>query len=53
MKCEICGNKIERIFLNKYNGTTIRDDNGKLHWICSDCQRALNNDKKAIIERLK
>ena len=51
MKCEICNRKIEKIFLEKINGTYIKDSKGKLHVVCSDCQRKLSKeDMLKVIE---
>ena len=51
MKCEICKNKIETTFLKKIVGTIVKDEKGKKHSICSNCQSSLKN-KNEIIEKL-
>jgi len=50
MKCESCNQKIEEIFLNKILGTVVKDEKGKKHYICSECQR--NNSKEEILKKL-
>lgn len=39
MKCEICSAKIEETFLKKIVGTYVKDEKGKLHTVCVECQR--------------
>ncbi len=39
MKCEICGSKIGYGILHKTKGTYVKDNKGKLHVICSECQK--------------
>jgi hypothetical protein len=51
MKCEICKNKIEQTFLNKVLGTYIKNDKGKKHLICKECQKNLGSKEK-ILEKL-
>ena len=51
MKCEICKKKIEEIFLNKLKGTYIKDEKGKKHTICFECQSKIK-DKEKILERI-
>ena len=48
-KCEICGEKIENLFLGKINGTYVKVDK-KLKTVCSNCQRKL---KDSVKEHLK
>ncbi len=45
VKCEICGEKIENLFLGKIAGTFIKKDK-KLKAVCSNCQRKLQNKIK-------
>ena len=51
MKCEICKNKINENFLGKLIGTYIKDDKGKKHTICFECQRKFKT-KEEIAEKL-
>lgn len=49
MKCEICKEKIEEIFLGKIIGTVIKDDKGKKHHVCSNCQKL---GKEEILKKI-
>ena len=48
MKCEICKKKIEKTFLSKFNGAYIRDKKGKLHVVCSECQRRFRSREELL-----
>ncbi|HII29857.1 TPA: hypothetical protein HA317_02230 [Candidatus Woesearchaeota archaeon] len=50
-KCQICKKKLEETFLNKIVGTVVRDNKGKKHVICSECQGKLR-DKEKMLEKL-
>jgi len=50
MKCDICGEKIKEIFLNKPLGTIIRNKKGKKKSVCSECQSKLSKDD--MLEKL-
>lgn len=52
MKCEICKQKIHEIFLNKPIGTVVKDEKGKKHNICNECQRKFSS-KQEILNNLK
>ena len=52
MKCEICKNKIEETFLNKVVGSYVKDEKGKKHLVCNDCQKKYKT-KKEILAKLK
>ena len=39
MKCNICKNKIQEIFLKKIVGTYIKDKDGKKKVVCFECQK--------------
>ena len=52
MKCELCKNKIEQTFLNKILGTHIKDEKGKKHSICKECQRKFRNNKEKVLKQL-
>ena len=43
-KCAVCGAEIETIFLEKINGTYLRDKKGKKRVVCSACQHANSLD---------
>ncbi len=51
MKCEICKKKIEETFMKKIVGTYVKDQKGKKHIICSECQKKFKT-KKEILEKL-
>lgn len=51
MKCEICKKKIEETFLKKIIGSVIKDEKGKKHNICSDCQKKFKT-KDEILKNL-
>lgn len=50
-KCEICKQKIVQTFLGKLIGTYIKDEKGKKHTVCKDCQQKLGSKEK-ILEKL-
>jgi len=52
MKCEICGKKLEETFLNKVVGGYVKDEKGKKHLVCSECQKKYK-DKKDMLKALK
>ena len=52
MKCEICGKKIEVTFMDKIIGTYVKDEAGKKHLVCFECQKKFN-DKASILENIK
>ena len=45
VKCDICSQKIENLFLGKIDGTYVKKD-GKLKAVCSNCQRKLSDKVK-------
>ena len=52
MKCEICKQSVEETFMKKIVGTVVKDENGKKHYICNNCQNKFKNDKKEILKQL-
>lgn len=52
-KCEICGKTIENTFLKKLIGTVVKDQKGKRHAVCNQCQHAVQNDKEEMLQRMK
>lgn len=52
MKCEVCKNTVQETFLKKIIGSYVKDEKGKLHTICFECQKKFT-DKKKILEQLK
>ncbi len=51
MKCEICRKKIEETFLKKMIGTYVKDDKGKKHTVCFECQKKFPK-KEDILKKL-
>ena len=51
MKCDICGKKVEEMFLGKVLGTYIKDEKGKKHIVCFECQKTLKT-KEEILKNL-
>lgn len=52
MKCAICSKKIEELFLGKIMGAYVKDDKGKLHAVCFECQKKFPK-KEDILTNLK
>ncbi len=52
MKCEICGKKIEETFLNKIIGTIVKDEKGKKHTVCNECESKFLT-KAELLKNLK
>lgn len=52
MKCEICNNKIQETFLKKIIGTYVKDEKGKKHSVCFECQKKFSK-KEDLITNLK
>lgn len=52
MKCEACKSKIETTFLNKVMGTYVKDEKGKKHAICFECQKKFRS-KEEILNAIK
>lgn len=52
MKCDICGKKIAETFLGKIVGTHIKDEKGKNHAVCFECQKKFKT-KEEILNNLK
>ncbi len=52
MKCELCKKGIEQTFLNKILGTIVKDEKGKQHVICFECQKKFQK-KEEILAQLK
>lgn len=52
MKCEICKQGIKETFLKKLIGTFVKDEKGKLHPVCFECQKRLGN-KEEILKQIR
>ena len=50
-KCEICREKIGETFLKKILGTIVKDNKGKKHYLCQNCQRKLVT-KEEILKKI-
>ncbi len=48
MKCEICKKKIDETFLKKILGTYVKDEKGKKHAICFECQKKFPNKEELL-----
>ncbi|MFC1769035.1 hypothetical protein ACFLZX_04700 [Nanoarchaeota archaeon] len=51
MKCDICKEKIQETFLGKIVGAVVKDEKGKKHNICDNCQKKLKT-KEEILKNL-
>jgi len=51
MKCEICKKKIEETFLKKILGTYVKDEKGKKHAVCFECQKKFPT-KEELLKQL-
>ncbi len=51
MKCEICRKTVGETFLKKPIGAYVKDNEGKLHSICFECQKQLRT-KAEILKKL-
>jgi len=52
MKCSVCGKTLAETFLNKIVGGYVKDDKGKRHPVCRECQKNLQS-KEAILKEIK
>lgn len=52
MKCEICSKDIGTIFLSKILGSYVKDEKGKKHAVCSECQKKFQK-KEEILKQIK
>ena len=51
MKCDICKKTMAVTFLKKIIGSYVKDDKGKMHPVCRECQKKLGS-KKEILKNL-
>jgi hypothetical protein len=51
MKCEICGRGISETFLKKIVGTYVKDEKGKKHCVCFECQKK-SSKKEDLLKNL-
>jgi hypothetical protein len=52
MNCEICNKKLATTFLKKLTGTYVKDDKGKKHAFCFECQKKFPK-KEQLLEAMK
>ena len=52
MKCEVCKKKVNETFLKKVIGTYIKDEKGKKHLICFECQGKFDNNKEEMLKNI-
>ncbi|MBC8495235.1 hypothetical protein H8D36_03720 [archaeon] len=45
MKCDICGKKIEKTFLNKIVGSYMRNSKHKKKVVCPECQKKYGKEE--------
>lgn len=50
MKCEICKGKLEETFLKKTVGTVVKDAKGKMHHVCSACQKTYKSKEELLAQ---
>jgi len=50
MKCDSCKKKMEETFMNKIVGTIIKDQKGKKHNICPECQK--KHSKEELLKKI-
>ena len=48
MKCESCKAELQTTFLKKIVGTIVKDEKGKPHYFCSNCQKQLGSREKLL-----
>jgi hypothetical protein len=48
MKCEICKKKIDETFLKKIMGTYVKDEKGKKHAVCFECQKKFPSKEELL-----
>jgi hypothetical protein len=48
MKCEICGKAIPETFLKKILGTVVKDEKGKKHSVCFECQKKFQTKEELL-----
>ncbi len=51
MKCEICKKNIEETFLKKKLGAYLKDEKGKLRFVCGGCQARFPS-KEELLKQL-
>ncbi|MBU0470135.1 MAG: hypothetical protein KKA62_01540 [Nanoarchaeota archaeon] len=53
VKCSICNNKVEKLFLEKLDGTIIKKAGSKKQYlVCSACQKKFPT-KEELLQKIK
>jgi hypothetical protein len=48
MKCEICKKRVKETFLKKIVGTYVKDEKGKKHLVCFECQKKFPSKEELL-----
>ena len=48
MKCDICKKTLAETFLKKIIGGYVKDEKGKLHPVCRECQKKLRTKDELL-----
>lgn len=48
MKCSVCKKTLAETFLNKIIGTYVKDEKGKLHAVCHECQKNFGTKEELL-----
>ena len=52
-KCEICGNKLQELFLEKLKGTRVKKSgSSKQYEVCFECQKKFKT-KEELLKQIK
>jgi len=52
-KCEICGNRLQELFLEKLKGTKVKKPgSSKQYEVCFECQKKFNT-KEELLKQIK
>ncbi len=54
MKCDLCGNEIEELFLGKLKGTVVKikkDDKNSVYNVCDSCQKKFKDVKAELMKK--
>jgi len=54
-KCALCSDELKKTFLDKLDGTRIKigkEENSKIYFICSNCQKENKNNLKEKLPRI-
>lgn len=56
-KCIICGDELEKTFMEKVNGTAVKIKNDKneneIYYVCSVCQKKSKDLKKEVENKVR